>query len=200
MVKRMLEKAAIALTEFMYKKNAISLSKRSVFIYGFQLALSTFCSLLSVLFLSIIMGRLLSALMFFIVFFWIRLFSGGFHASSYLKCFILTNAIYLQTVLISEIFIWTSSLLPALLIQIVSGAVVFLLSPIRHKNHPLSETIYIRNQKIARWLVVIFEHLFPCIAFLTNNLAWMALCSASLMAVAILMIIPKIQERRNQYE
>ena len=196
----MLEKAATILTEFMYKKGVILSSKRPVFIYGFQLALSTFCSLISVLFVAIILDRPLSALIFFIVFFWVRLFSGGFHASSYLKCFILTNAIYLLVVLLSEILIMTSSIFPALLIQDVSGIVVFLLSPIRHKNHPLSENVYKRNKKVARWLVVVFELFFPCISFLTNNFLWIAYSSASLMAVAVLMIVPKIKERRNKYE
>ncbi len=196
----MLEKAAIALTEFMYKKGAISPSNRPTFIYGFQLALSTLCSSLSILAISIFWGKPLSALMFFIVFFWIRLFSGGFHANTYLSCFFLTNVIYLLVVLVSELLFRFSSIPLLVSAQTLSGLIVLSFGPIRHKNHPLSETVYMRNQKVSRWLVVVFEMLFPCLSFLTGSLIWMSLFSASLMAVAILMIIPKLQERRNQYE
>lgn len=196
----MLEKAAVALTEFMYKKGAISISKRPIFIYGFQLTISALCSTLSILTISIFLGKPLSALMFFIVFFWIRLFSGGFHANTYLKCFFLTNALYLLVVLASEVFSHLSSIPILLSTQIISGIIVISFAPIRHKNHPLSEAVYIRNQKVSRWLVAVFELLFPFISFLTDSLIWMSLFSASLMAVAILMIIPKIQERRDLCE
>ncbi|NBK79530.1 hypothetical protein D5272_13280 [bacterium D16-76] len=200
MVIHMLEKAAIAMTEFMYKKGVISLSKRPTFIYGFQLILSALCSSFSILTISILLGKPLSALMFFIVFFWTRLFSGGFHANTYLRCFFLTNVVYLLVVLISEILFRFSSIPLLLSAQILSGLIVLFFAPIRHRNHPLSETIYMRNQKVSRCLVAVFELLFPCLSFLTGSLIWMSLFSASLMAVAILMIVPKIQERRNQYE
>lgn len=196
----MLQEVASFLTEFMYKKGAITSSKRPIFVYGFQLTLSTLCSLVSITILAAFLHSPLSALMFFIVFFWIRLFAGGFHASSYLRCFFLTNAVYLLVALMSELLVWVSSVYLVISVQILFGAVAFFLTPIRHPNHPLSENIYLRNQKISRFLIVLYELIFPCISFFTGNLAWMSALSASLMAIAILMIIPKIQERRDKHE
>ena len=196
----MLEKTSIALTEFFCRKGAIDASKKPIFIYGFQLALSTLCSLISISILSVCLGTPLSALMFFLVFFCTRLFSGGYHASSYHRCFLLTNTVYLAIVLFAGLFARTSSFLFHIFIQAIAGVVILVLAPIRHPNHPLSETIYQRNQKTARWMVVLFELSFPLLYYLSGNLSLMSLFSASLMAVVILMIIPKYQERRGHHE
>lgn len=195
----MLKRLSIILTDFMCNKGAVEPARRAIFIYGFQLTLSTLCSLISICIISAIVKKPLSVLVFFIAFFWVRLFSGGFHARTYLRCFLLTNMVYLLIVLGAELLFRTS--IPIILgVQITAGIIVCLLTPIRHKNHPLSEAVYIRNQKVSRALVIVLELLFPLTTILVDDLTWIALFSASLMAVAILMIIPKIQERRNRYE
>ena len=196
----MLQKASVALTEFFFSKGVIDTAKRSILIYGFQLALSTLCAFISISVLSFCLGSPLSALIFFLVFFSIRLFSGGYHASSYHRCFFLTNTIYLTTVASAELLVRTSSFLLHLIIQLIAGITIVILAPIRHTDHPLSETVYQRNRKTVRWMVALFELLFPTLSYLTMNLYLMSLFSASLMAVAILMIIPKLQERRGHHE
>ena len=196
----MLEKTSIVLTEFFCHKGAFDAAKRPIFIYGFQLTLSALCSLLSISILSVCLGTPLSALMFYLVFFLMRLFSGGYHASSYHRCFLLTNAVYLAIVLFAGLFAQISSFFFHISIQVIAGVVIFVLAPIRHPNHPLSETKYQRNQKTARWMVVLFELSFPLLYFLTGKMYLMSLFSASLMAVAILMIIPKYHERRGHHE
>lgn len=196
----MLEKTSTVLTELLYRKGAIEASKRPILIYGLQLALSTLCSLVSIFILSICLGAPLSALMFFVVFFWMRLFSGGYHASSYHRCFFLTNTIYLAIALLAGLLAQTASFGIHIFIQVIAGVVIFVLTPIRHPNHPLSEAIYQRNKKASRCMVVLFELLFPLIYYWTNCMYLMSLFSASLMAVAILMIVPKLQERRCHHE
>lgn len=196
----MLEKTSMALTDFFCRKGAIDASKKPIFIYGFQLALSTLCSLVSISILSVCLGKPLSALLFFLVFFCMRLFSGGYHASSYRRCFLLTNGVYLAIVLFAGLFARTSSFLFHIALQVAAGILIFVLAPIRHPNHPLSEAVYQKNKKTARWMVILFELLLPLLYYLTGNLYLMSLFSASLMAVAILMIIPKFQERRGHHE
>lgn len=90
----MLHSCAEYLTHTLYRHCPLSEEKRPVFVYGFELSLSTLSSILSIILLSIIFKNVYSSLLFLYTFFFLRLFSGGYHAPTYSKCFILTNAIF----------------------------------------------------------------------------------------------------------
>ena len=89
----MLHSCAEYLTHTLYRHCPLSEEKRPVFVYGFELSLSTLSSILSIILLSIIFKNVYFSLLFLYIFFFLRLFSGGYHAPTYSRCFILTNAI-----------------------------------------------------------------------------------------------------------
>ena len=90
----MLHSCAEYLTHTLYRHCPLSEEKRPVFVYGFELSLSTLSSILSIILLSIIFKNVYFSLLFLYIFFFLRLFSGGYHAPTYSRCFILTNAIF----------------------------------------------------------------------------------------------------------
>lgn len=144
----MLHSCAEYLTHTLYRHYPLSEEKRPVFVYGFELSLSTLSSILSIILLSIIFKNVYSSLLFLYIFFFLRLFSGGYHAPTYSRCFILTNAIFAFVYLLSEVIQWYKPLLiPFAILSCIS---IFLLSPIRSTKHPLSERLYAQNKKAAR--------------------------------------------------
>ena len=141
----MLHSCAEYLTHTLYRHCPLSEEKRPVFVYGFELSLSTLSSILSIILLSIIFKNVYSSLLFLYIFFFLRLFSGGYHAPTYSRCFILTNAIFVFVYLLSEVILWYKPLL--IPFAILSCIFIFLLSPIRSTKHPLSERLYAQNKK-----------------------------------------------------
>lgn len=107
----MLHSCAEYLTHTLYRHCPLSEEKRPVFVYGFELSLSTLSSILSIILLSIIFKNVYSSLLFLYIFFFLRLFSGGYHAPTYSRCFILTNAIFAFVYLLSEVIQWYKPLL-----------------------------------------------------------------------------------------
>ena len=143
----------------------------------------------SIMLLSLLFGDPASAFLFLGVFFFLRLFAGGYHAPTYARCFLLTNSVYLAVIGTSY---WlerfqTYNLLPA--ITVVSYIVVLVLSPIRNKNHPLSEKTYGKNRKIAIVLVTIESSIFIFFSFWEFFLPYMTVSTMSLTAVAVMMLI-----------
>lgn len=158
----MLHSCAEYLTHTLYRHCPLSEEKRPVFVYGFELSLSTLSSILSIILLSIIFKNVYSSLLFLYTFFFLRLFSGGYHAPTYSKCFILTNAIFAFVYLLSEVIQWYKPLLiPFAILSCIS---IFLLSPIRSTKHPLSERLYAQNKKrkIKKQLELSFRLIFCC--------------------------------------
>ena len=100
----MLNRFANYLTDMMYKYFPTAHSSRPVYVYGFELLLSTGCSVASIMALSAVFSLVHYALLFLGVFMSLRLFNGGFHAKTYEKCFLVTNAVYL-IVLLTSLFV-----------------------------------------------------------------------------------------------
>ncbi len=197
----MLNICAVWLTNKLYRHCSLEENRRPVYIYGFELFLSTSSSMISILLISTLFFGSFSGCLFLAVFITLRLFSGGYHAETYGRCFILTNCVFLLSAAFSRLvclFIPDGISRPACIaLTIIAGIIIFLLSPIRNQNHPLSETRYKKNQKTARILACVF--CCTSIWCLTFEKVYYhsVLLSVTLAAVAVMMIIPKLNERRT---
>lgn len=143
----MLQSFAKYLTDTLYRHCPLSPQKRPIFQYGFEITTSTLSSAFSILLISIFLRDVLSACLFLGIFFFLRLFAGGYHAPTYARCFILTNSVYLMVYLVSRVFIAFQSTIPAIVLTLLSGLIIFAFSPIRNKKHPISEMVYCSSQE-----------------------------------------------------
>ena len=77
--------------------------KEEIYIYGLELIISTFFGLVSILLISCLLSRFTSGLVFISVFVPLRLFTGGFHAATYTRCFVISNISYASSVVAERI-------------------------------------------------------------------------------------------------
>ncbi len=178
---------------FLYKNNIIDKEKIEVCQYGFEIIVSTIIGFLLVLTSGIILGEIAEAILFYCLFVGVRFFTGGYHANTHFKCklTLLTCCLF---VLISSKYLLTSIILQVVLL-IIYLITVFLFSPIEHINAPLTAEEKTRNRKMSIIMAITLTILslsgykcFPKIAIVS---------SLTLFVIAILIIIPKIQERRK---
>ena len=195
----MLEKCADSMTEFLFMKCSLDESRKSVYRYGFQLFLSTSASTTAILLLSALFSLFGHAVIFLLIFMPLRFFSGGYHAKTYGSCFILTNAVYWLTATASLLFDSFPANVQTLIIPfltVASAVTICLLVPVRNVNHPLSEARYRRNQITSRVLTPLIAILVCSLCLLQSKFMYLPIISFTLTAVAVMMIIPKLQERR----
>ena len=191
----MLATIAARLTDQLYSHSPLDPSKKAIYEYGIQLSLSTLASMCSIVLLGLLLKKPASAFIFLGVFFFLRLFSGGYHATTYARCFLLTNSVYLAVVGASYwiVHFRLYHLLPV--IVAASCAVVIVLSPIRNKRHPLSENTYRKNRKIAVVLVSVESLLFLILFFWQIFQPYVTVSTMSLTAVAVMMLSTLKNER-----
>lgn len=196
----MLHRCAEMLTDKLFQVCNIENSKSPVFIYGFELALSTISSIISILVISACLSILPTAIVFLISFCSLRMFCGGYHAKTYGRCFILTNIVYIVTIgcaFISERYLLK---VPLLIIGAVSlffsVITIFVLAPVKNIHHPLSQEKYLKNRKRACVLSVTLLLFTAFVLFLGKENTFVVI-SFTLTAVAVMMIVPKLQERRT---
>lgn len=195
----MLHRCAEILTDKLFQVNNIENSKRPVFIYGFELALSTAASILSILIISAGLSLVASAAIFLPSFCSLRMVCGGFHAKTYGRCFLFTNSIYLATIF-STFLIETNSpsAIPLIggLFLFFSTIIILTLAPVKNSRHPLSQDRYLRNRKMAHVFSLILLSI-AIVAFKFKREHTFLLISFTITAVAVMMIVPKLKERRT---
>lgn len=177
----------------LYKNNIIDKEKIEVCQYGFEIIVSTIIGFLLVLASGIILGEIAEAILFYCLFVGVRFFTGGYHADTHFKCK-LTLLTCCLSVLIASKYLLTSIFLQAVLL-IIYLITVFLFSPIEHINAPLTMDEKARNRKMSIIMAITLTILslsdyqyFPKVSIVS---------SLTLFVIAILIIIPKIQERRK---
>lgn len=101
----MLNRISSELASVLLKKVDKTQYDREVYVYGLELIISTLAGVLSILVVSIMLSDIMAGLVFLLSFVPLRLFAGGYHASTYWKCFLISNVTYIVLIIINN-FIW----------------------------------------------------------------------------------------------
>lgn len=194
----MLNRCAVRCTEWLGKHCLITEEEEPIYVYGFELSISTLLSLTSILLLSLIIGHPGYALFFLLFFFTVRLFCGGYHASTYVRCFIITNSIFVSTVVLTEIVLklGLTKFMPILFA--ISAIIVFIFSPVRNENHPCSEKTFLKNKRISRCLSCSYLVLYMIMFFLLKSERLLINSAWSFIWVSIMIVIEKIKQRKEE--
>lgn len=106
--------------------------------YGLEIFISSLLELTSILFISIFMNNFLETLLFFAAFIPLRVYAGGYHADTQIKCYMVSLGVYgLFTILIRTIPISWYTIVIYISIS-MSLIIVLMLAPVRHSNKTLT--------------------------------------------------------------
>ena len=182
----MLQYCAEKIVDQLFKHCDFPEKRRPVYIYGAELTLSTLLGCISVL-------------LVLFCFISIRLFSGGYHANTYFSCFLTTNTTFICVYILSRILNTAHNDLLSLFLLIMDCIIIVSFTPVRNIHHPLSEEKYKRNRIISIILTLVEICAVLLIYLFCSNFAALSVAVASFTAIAVMMIIPKVQERREKY-
>lgn len=195
----MLKACASSCADFLMRHTNIASSRRPIYLYGFELLLSTLTSALSILFVSVLFNSIEDGAIFLVIYIGLRVFCGGYHAKTHELCFISSNFTFFVAWIFTKVLTILNLQSLATVLVVLSTIVILILAPIRNKNHPLSDKAYKKNRKIAIIFVSILFIIYLCLAFLNCPLRFFAVFTSSISAVAVLMVIPKLLERRENH-
>ena len=165
--------------------------KEAVYVYGVELICSTGLSFLSMLLISIFSEKIYCFISFLAVFFVLRMFSGGYHTSTYGRCFLLTNSVYLFVLVLGSLVMGRNLTFIIPVITLFSFLIIYAHSPVRNKKHPISEKILRKNRRIARILVTTISISILVLSMNRSIVDYLYYPLFSLAAVAV-MIIPTL--------
>jgi accessory gene regulator B len=180
---------------FLLKNKVIDDETCEVCQYGFEIIVSTIIGFVLVMLIGLFFSEALYALLFYCLFVSIRMFTGGYHASTYFKCKLILSCTCLFVIVLSKYCIDFYTLPIQLIIMGLYLVTVFAYAPIEHKNAPMSKAVKALNRKRAVGISIIIA-LVLIHAYYCNKKISMVV-SLTLFVVAFLMIISEFERRKE---
>ncbi len=145
--------AASRITNRLICKKVIKDDDLEIYQYGFEQFFLTLLNIATMLLLGIIFGEIYQCIVLTLSFMALRSYSGGYHASTSLRCYFLTVISISATLSIMKFIAINRFICLGLLV--LSSLVIILFSPIGTKNKPLDEIekIIYRKKTIIVWII-----------------------------------------------
>ena len=172
--------------------NIIDSEDKELYTYGLQQGALMVLNILTVLIVGKIFGMLWESVIFMVTYIPLRSYAGGYHARTQLGCYI-SSVVLIVAVLLGIRFIpWTN--LITIMISIISGLIIYILSPVEDSNKPLdSEEVKLYGKKARKILAFEWSTLILLIVSRQNNIAECVL--VSLLSLSMMLILGKIKNR-----
>lgn len=180
---------------FLFNNNIIDESSVSVCEYGMEIIISTLIGFLLILTSGIVFGEIGAAMLFYGLFVAVRLFSGGYHANSHLKCKLTMLCCCLLVLVTAKYLIDKFSLVHHLLFLAVYILTIFNFAPIENINIPLDDNLKKHKKRVSIIIAIILVTISGCAYWYTPKFA--IVTSLTLFIIAILIIIPKFSRKEN---
>lgn len=170
-----------------------------VFTYGIEIILSTLCSYCLVFIIGLLLQSWISAILFSLFFTVIRLYIGGYHCTSYLKCNATFCGIYILIFFIAELLTQYNTLSIGVLMLLLCGLCIWFWEPVENSHKPMTKSELKKCHKIAKYIYLvdfIVAFVCYCLSPFYGSIATLSLCFA-----VILMPVGKVmEERRRKYD
>lgn len=193
----MIKRLAAKLTDFICSHIEVTQDMADVYRYGFEITLSSLLNVILVLSCGFMVGDILASVIYLFGFILLRSFTGGYHATSYLRCNIAMAVSFLLTYALYITLIWLNTdieILEALLLA--NGLPIIIFSPVKNKHKELT------SQKAKKFRIVSFV-IYICLSALALTAALFEIKYGTLMIVTVtavsVMILMEILMQRGGF-
>lgn len=169
----------------------------AIYQYGFFVLFSNVIFFLLTMILGALYDVLFSSIVFYITFFSIRQYAGGYHAATETKCEIMTTLSILGCVTVIKLTKTYDFLNFFLIMSIISAFFIAVLCPLDTPEKPLSNQEFQYFRKIS-WTILLVINTVIAISYIFSLNTLLTPCCISLILEALLILAGKSKSIKNQ--
>lgn len=185
----MIERISGKLTNYIIKNGSIQESDKEIYEYGIASFLAMGCNTLSFLLICYLCDMFLEGIIYGILFILLRIYAGGIHLTSNIKCFIASSGVVIGTLLLLKHISLDNIIL--IILAIIASFVIWILSPVEAVNKPLDEKELIVYRGRAR-AILLLELFIMAISLFLDIRIISYIITLVLMEIGIIMIIGRV--------
>ena len=192
--------SARRLTNSLINKNVISESDFELYNFGFKMGFAILANIFTTLFIGILFRMPVESLLFLAAFIPLRSYTGGYHASNYTRCYLLSTL--LVVVLLIAVRFVSSTLSAAVIlgVSLVCATAMLVLVPVQDRNRPLEEIeIRVFRKRARITLCLEFTALIILTAASLDTIVSVLCCTFCLTGITTVMGVIKnrLHEKNN---
>ena len=141
-------------SEYLVAQRVIHPKDTAIYRYGMEMMFLTIAEVASILLIAAFVGNFFETFLYFLAFIPLRLFAGGYHATTRLRCYLLSLAVYgvFSFCLVLVPVRWLGKMsLGAALLSFIS---IYIWAPVIHKNKSVSAQDISSYRKISRFIAL----------------------------------------------
>ena len=149
-------KIASYLCSKMLAHNLIKKEFFEAYVYGLELLFSFIISTFIILMVGALFNQIISSFVFLVAFIFIRRFTGGYHATTFLKCQICFVSTFISVLLLSK-FLPANIYIVIILPILVGLPLILRYAPIENKYKPLTPKEKIKHKYTGAVVFTVFD-------------------------------------------
>ena len=160
--------------------------------YGLDVFISSAFEILSILIIAAFVGNFFEAVLFFVAFIPLRVYAGGYHAATKIKCYLISVGVYGVFTMLMNVLSHELYLMANMSVAIFSLIAVLIAAPVIHKNKTLNdiERKYYRKFSILicsieTTLILLLTSIFPQSPYIVSLAIGQAAVTVSMIAAIV---------------
>jgi len=151
-----MQRLAVTLTKYIFKKGIISAENYDVYLYGFQSFLEILLNVICSIFIALFLHMEIECILFFLFFIPLRSYNGGFHLENYYACLFFSCLTLVCILLIVKYYCF--NIIATFILFFVSMVLSKLLGAVNHPNRPVNkeENIFFRKKSDITFITSTF--------------------------------------------
>ncbi len=169
-------------------------SDKDIYIFGIYQGAILLLNIVTALSIGIILNMFLEIVLYLIFFLPLRIFAGGYHAKTQLRCYIMSTVTNVF-ILLGIGFLQHNKSIWELLYFIISFCVVWRLVPVADANKPLLPEEHLKYQKKVRGTLVLLASI-AALAYVSGIEVVTAVIEMSVCFLAIILLMGILKNRK----
>lgn len=185
------------ISKSLLKSNAINQNELNVYAYGIQLLILGIVDWCITFLFMLLIGEIYLSIAYLSVFFTLRKHCGGYHAETHIRCIVISNTVYVLSVLVSANMQYENFTTLLLVGEIINFIIIYKFSPVEHPNKHIEPIEMARHRKIGRIYNLVFGLVAIGLVLGSINQYACAVFMAQL-SVSIAVVLQRIKNRTRK--
>lgn len=143
-----------SILDSLIRQGIVAVEDEEIYQYGIEQLCFQLLNLITTAMIGLISGMLLEALVFTATYIPLRIYAGGFHTKTQLRCYFFSTGLLIFALISTQLFSKNSLML--LILMLPSVCVIFTFAPVADLNKPLSKREQSIYRKRAHRLLIAF--------------------------------------------
>ncbi len=193
----MIAAISMKISKSLLKSNAINQNELNVYAYGIQLLILGIVDWCITFLFMLLIGEIYLSIAYLSVFFTLRKHCGGYHAETHIRCIVISNTVYVLSVLVSANMQYENFTTLLLVGEIINFIIIYKFSPVEHPNKHIEPIEMARHRKIGRIYNLVFGFVAIGLVLGSINQYACAIFMAQL-SVSIAVVLQRIKNRTRK--